>query len=300
MTPPTTSPDATLPEIRRAWQALQQGQFRTTPPVGTTLLRRAVQDPLGEDPDRGSIVASVPLVVVVGASGGCGATTTALAIATVAAAPEGCSATVVECASAAESGLVSACTAELGEIDGWRYGRRERVTIWRVGDTVAALDQVPRPPLPASVDGLGVTVLDIGWDVSQVVAAPGHWVGRQLARAHAVVVVAEATVPSLRRLESTLSRLPNRLADNQRVVAVLGPRPRRWPRHLIAAAGPLTTAAIQDNRLIGLPFVGELHSRGLDGSPLPKPLLAAASDIADRLRLSSLHPVTTSMKGHST
>jgi len=290
MTPLTTVPDATLPEIRRAWQALQQGQFRTAAPLSITADRLRVQDPLEEGPEQGSVLPPVPLVVVVGASGACGATTTALAIATIAAAPENCAARVVECASAAESGLGSACTAELGEIDGWRRGRRERVTIWRVDGTVAALDQVPRPPVLDPVDGPAVTVLDIGWDVSQLPAASLHWAGRWLARADAVVVVAEATVPSLRRLESTLKRLPGRLVGGQFLVAVLGPRPRRWPRHVAAAAGPLTDAAIQDNRLVALPFVGELHSRGLDGSPLPKPLLAAASDIAVRLGVGSLNP----------
>ena len=98
-------------ELRRAWLAVQAGDFRRPHPK-----QRAVA-PASPAASVEWTPASDELVIpVVGAAGSCGATTVALALATAAKGR----ARVVECASASLSGLAAASTAELGADDhGW-------------------------------------------------------------------------------------------------------------------------------------------------------------------------------------
>lgn len=280
MTLTATRPAASIGELRRAWQAIERGDFRTghhapDPPRSEVDGADGAAKPAGPvwQPPGPVWQPRGPVVCVVGALPQCGATTTALAIATAA----GGASVLIECASAPASGLTSAATAELGTSPtGWALGRRDQVSIARPARTyrdaagVPLPDQHPRPNEPA------VWVLDVSWDIAHVLATPG-WISTAL-RTAPIVVVATPTVPGVRRLETTLGQL----ADRHAVVAMVGPARRRWPKHVSAAAGPLTRQAAGEDRMVSIALDRHLATRGLDNHPLPGPLLTAAADLAHK------------------
>ncbi len=247
-------------EVRRAWHAVQAGTYRhPTPPLPAVVVpAAAVWVPgVGER-----------VLLVLGAAGSCGATTLALALAT---ASDG-AARLVECASVSQSGLAAACTAELGVDElGWRHGSRDRVLVDRADRPRPLLADVP-PPSPV-VELPVLTVVDAGSDLERLVAGTG-WVTGLLTSA-SMVLVARATVPGLRRLESMLHVLD---ADRT-IAAVLGPPPRRWPSPVWHSLGDHTRRLLDADRLIGLPEDRGLMVRGLTPAPLPKPLLPAAAAV---------------------
>jgi len=180
---------------------------------------------------------------------------------------------VVECASLTAPGLVSAPTAELGRHDsGWLQGTRGTVQIERPAESLATLADLPAPTTPNDTPPL--TVVDVAWELGQVLAAPS-WVADLLRHSPSVVVTATATIPGLRRLEVALAML----AHSRSVAAVLGPRRKKWPRAVSLSAGPLTTALIRAGRLIEIPTDARLSARGLDSHALPPSLLHAATDL---------------------
>lgn len=259
MTAQTTRPVA-VDELRRAWLAVQAGEFRHPAPK-----RRPVAPPLPTSPERWTPASGELVVPVVGAAGSCGATTVALALAT---AVEG-RARVVECASASLSGLAAASTAELGADDhGWLHGTRDHVRLDRADGVRPTPDDVPTP---SPTDAPVVTIVDLGSQPEQVAAGHG-WLTRLLADAATIVVVARASVPGLRRLESSL----HLLGADRTVAAVLGPPHRRWPRAAAHSVGTLTGALIEAGRLVEIPEDRILALHGLTPDPLPAPLLTAA------------------------
>ncbi len=202
----TTSPrPVSVDELRRAWRAVQDGQFRTHAHRGATNRGgRSV-------PAAGGWAPAEPVLPVVGCVGQAGASTLALAIAT-AASP----ARVLECCSATASGLSTAATAELGVTDNdWTLGRRERVWIGRAAQVLLGSDEVPAPDDP--VVEVELSVLDVGWEITHVLAS-NSWVRDQVVAAPSVIAVTTSTIPGLRRLETTLSLLPGSHAQ----VAVIG------------------------------------------------------------------------------
>lgn len=212
------------------------------------------------------------VVPVVGAVGSCGATTVALALAT---AVQG-RARVVECASASASGLAAASSAELGADDhGWVHGTRDDVRLDRADGVRPHPDAVPHPSL---VDTPVVTVVDVGCQLEQLVAGHG-WLAGVLADAATVVVVARATVPGLRRFESTLHLLD----AHPTFAAVLGPARRRWPRPVAHSVGERTGVLIEAGRLVEIPEDRTLAVQGLTPEPLPAPLLTAAGVLLSHL-----------------
>ena len=241
-----------LDELLRAHRSLMAGDFRRHPPRP----RRHT----GWNPAE-------PVLPVVGAAGGTGASTLALALATVA------GGRVVECASPTASGLVAAPTAELGRHDsGWLQGSRDTVLIERPAAILATVGDLPAPTTPNDTPPL--TVVDVAWEIGQVLAAPS-WVADLLRHSPSVVVTATATIPGLRRLEVALAML----AHSRSVAAVLGPRRKKWPRALALSAGPLTSALIRGGRLVEIPTDARLSARGLDSHALPPSLLHAATDL---------------------
>jgi hypothetical protein len=237
-------------ELVRAHHAVLAGQFRRhrTPSL------HSVWDPAG------------PVLPVLGAGGGTGATTVALALATAAGAGR-----VVECAPPGASGLTAAPTAELGaHPSGWVRGSRDVVLVERVAQPVLSPGQVPVPS-PPRVEPV-LTVVDVGWDLRAVQAA-SSWLTDLVAAAPVLVLTTSATIPGLRRLETTLALLP---PAQQAVAAVLGPPRRKWPRALIASAGPGTHALLRADRVAQVPFDATLATRGIDTAALPTALLAAA------------------------
>nr|MDQ3382837.1 hypothetical protein [Actinomycetota bacterium] len=261
-------------ELQRAWHAVQQGQFRR--PAGDLtngrLRRRASQ--VQEDPawDPGA-----PVLPVLGCHGSTGCTTVAVAVATALAQPV----RVVECSPAGSSGLAGFATAELGATGtGWVRGHRDQVVLDRLEHGYASPDQIPVPD-PDPQEGPSLNVLDTGWGIGAVALSPG-WVRSTVMDAQALILVTTATVPGLRRLEGALHELdPHR---RRLAVAVQGPRRRRWPREVAHCVGPRTEALLEE-ALAEVPHDSGLAVRGLDTSPLPGGVLAAATKITQLLGL---------------
>ncbi len=302
MTLPAISGRSTRPvsvrELQLAWAAVQAGQFRSGQFGAGAHRPTAAPLGLGVGGDRTARDWSPTemVVVVAGCAGCCGVTTTAVALATVAAAelPAGALTRVVEASSASQSGLLAASTVELGMAgDGWVRGRRGPVLLERTTGLMTGLRDVP-VPAPAQ-SGVALTVLDVGWEVSTAVAAQ-TWVTPLLTEPSSPrVLVATATVPGMRRLETALSQIDLPPAASMStellpVLAVLGPPARRWSRQLSAAIGPLTAARREQGRLVTLPTDQHLSVLGLTPAPLPRRVLAAADQI---YRLLPQHPSST-------
>lgn len=252
-------------ELRRAWRAVQDGQFRAHPGTARRPSPRTPPLPPASHREWTHCEAVLP---VLGCVGQAGASTLALAIAT-AAAP----ARVLECCTVTASGLTTAATAELGTTDnGWTVGRRHQVGIGRTTQVLLGAGEVPVPDRAAA--DIKLTVLDVGWETGQLMASDS-WIRACVLQVATVVVVATPTIPGLRRLETALTLLDRPRA----LVAVVGAPRRRWPRHLTAAMGPLTIAADSDGRLITIPTDKDLALRGLDSAPLPTSLLTAAETL---------------------
>jgi hypothetical protein len=265
-------------ELKRAWSAVQAGRFRTGNGV-TRELREPAPQPASNawEPGQGERV-----LPVIGCVGSCGASTIALALAGAAAFP----ARVVECSSVTASGLVAASTAELGlHESGWTRGTRDGVLLERASNVLVSVEEVPTPSVPDRI--IGLTVLDVGWEIGQVLTMPA-WLGEQVRSADLVILVTTATVPGLRRLEGALELL----AGTSTCAAVIGPKRKKWPRAAEYSAGPLTRALDQAGRLVDVPEDRALVIAGLDATPLPTPLLDAAAAL---LRL--LPPADTTKKG---
>ena len=158
MTQSATRP-VTIGELQRAWHAVQVGQFRSHPGgLGS--------GQVGADAATARWVSRERVLPVLGCHPQAGASTLAIAIATVAA-----PARVLECASASATGLSMAATAELGTSPaGWRLGRRGHVELARAGEILDAPIKVPLPEPPAGQ--VGLSVLDVGWELGQVMATP--------------------------------------------------------------------------------------------------------------------------------
>jgi len=265
-------------ELKAAWIAVQAGRFRTG--TGATRdLGEPASPPAGNawEPGLGERV-----LPVIGCAGSCGATTISLALAGAAAMP----ARVVECSTAGASGLAAASTAELGLHDsGWTRGTRDGILLERASNVLVSTQEVPSPSVPDRT--IALTVLDIGWEIGQILATPG-WLGGQVRGADLVVLATTATVPGLRRLESALDLL----AGTSTCAAVIGPKPKKWPRPVGYSAGPRTRALKAAGRLVAVPEDRALAITGLDATPLPASLLQAAATL-----LLLLPPADTTMKG---
>ncbi|KGN41033.1 hypothetical protein [Knoellia aerolata] len=239
-------------ELRRAYWAVQAGTFRRG--------HRVRRPTPGWTP-------SAPVLAVVGACAGTGASTLALALATAAE-----TARVVECASPTAAGLSAAATAELGrDPDGWVRGARDAVLIERPADVLGGPHEVPHPR-PSEHNGL--MVVDVAWELGTVLAGHG-WLTDLLEGPGPVVLTAPATVPGLRRLDAALGLL----AHARPVVALLGPRRRALPRHIASALAALSRSHDLAGRVVEVPADTRLRTCGVDSTPLPQGLLRAATEL---------------------
>lgn len=264
-------------ELRQAWTALRDGRFRT-PRTGIP----TPAWPAHPEPASAWVPGLVEQVVtVIGCGGSTGATTTALAVATVAGRlPQGRGVRVVECATATATGLAAASTAELGPAgEGWVRGTRDGLVLDRVADTLSTPGQVPHPP-PLTDPPAGLSVVDVGWELGQVLTGSG-WLHDLAGAGGPVLLTATATVPGLRRLEAALGLL----AGMPVCGAVLGPPLRRWPGPVAHTAGPAVRALRTAGRLVAVPADRALARDGVTGATLPGPVLSAA-----RLITSCLFP----------
>jgi len=277
-------------ELQRAWAAAQAGQFRT--PAGRAV--RGAPSCLTESDARSAALRWEPdglVLPVLGAHGSAGTTTVAVALATATGGP----ARVVEACSSTVTGLAACATAELGTSgDGWARGTRGAVVLEHRSEPIGHPQDLPLPRDWAAL--AGVTVLDVAAQPGQMFAS-GAWLAAAVREARGVVVVTTATVPGLRRLESTLHLLglTGKQGDPGRhVVAVLGPPQRRWPREVTHSLGTLTAGVEATGHLVPVPRDPTLAVRGLDGSHLPAGVLAAATQI---LRLTQPEALTTHSEG---
>lgn len=286
--PPTAaSRPVSVEELKRAWAAVQAGQFRRNQftAVATTDPSPARQTP-DTPPATWAPATAERVLPVVGAAGSVGATTVALAVA-LAAENAYRPARVVECSPVTASGLAAASTAELGVHEsGWRQGTRDNVLLERGSDVLVGVDEVPTPTRPERPFAL--TVLDVAWELGQVLATP-CWLGDTVRAVPAVVVVAAATVPGFRRLEVALD-----LLGVDRVVgAVVGPRRKKWPRAIEHGTGLHTRRLLSTGRLVEVPEDRSLAVAGIDSRPLPEPVLTAAGRLLDRANRVTPAPDTT-------
>jgi hypothetical protein len=263
-------PPVPVAELKRAWHAVQAGQFRVSG------RGRSAED----QPQRARIApswtsnADEQVLPVVRCASAYGATTFALALASAAN-----GARVVECSSATSSGLAAASTAELGvHPSGWAQGTRGEVLLQRTSVALASVHDVPLPPAAKKTT---LTVLDVGWELGHLPNTPTSWVAAQVRQAATVVVVTCATVPGLRHLECSLASLDGIPA----VVAVVGPPRNRWPKAVRHSAGALTRAADSAGRLLVVPHDRRLAVAGLDSTPLPTAVLQAAERALERVDL---------------
>ena len=240
-------------ELRDAWRAIEAGEFahgprsRPAAPGATTVWTPAP----GEQ-----------VVAVVGCAGGVGASTVALALATATGVP----ARVVECCPPLTSGFSAAATAELGTEGPWRRGSRGDVLLERpiAGDASVSV------PTESSVEW---TFVDTNWVT--VPGARAGWLGSVLRTLDDVVLVTNATVPGVRRLESCAE-----LLGRDALGVGVGPAAKRWPRPVkVAAAGIPARVHLTD-----FPLDPRLQVTGLTPDPLPAPLLKAAQNVLALLR----------------
>ncbi|WP_203568067.1 hypothetical protein [Aestuariimicrobium ganziense] len=202
------------------------------------------------------------MVAVVGCAGGVGASTVALALATAAGVP----ARVVECCSPLASGFPAAANAELGTEGTWRRGSRGDVLLER---PVTSDATVP-VPTESSVEW---TVVDANWTTASGMGA--GWLGSVLRTLDDVVLVTNATVPGVGRLQSCAE-----LLGRDALGVVVGPTIKRWPRPVkVASAGIPARVHIAD-----FPLDPRLQVTGLTPDPLPAPLLKAAQNVLALLR----------------
>lgn len=240
-------------ELRKAWRAIEAGDFAHRPRSAPTSRSAAT---------LWTPAPSERVVAVVGCAGGVGASTVALALATAAGVP----ARVVECCPPLASGFSAAANAELGTEGLWRRGNRGDVLLERP----VAGDAIMPVPTESSVEW---TVVDTNW--TTVSGTGAGWLGSVLRTLDNIVLVTNATVPGVRRLESCAE-----LLGRDALGVVVGPTVKRWPRPVkVAAAGIPARVHIAD-----FPLDSRLQVTGLTPDPLPAPLLKAAENVLALLR----------------
>jgi len=241
-------------ELRDAWRAVEAGQYaRGTRHPNLS----AIPSPDAWKPSQAERV-----VAVVGCAGGVGASTVAVALATAAGVP----ARVVECCPPLGSGFSAAANAELGVDGGWRRGSRGAVLLERRDGPGRVV------PVPAS-SLAEFTILDAGWTALVDRGVP--WLSSLLRTLDQVVLVTNATVPGLRRLESCAA-----LFEGDALRVVVGPAAKRWPSAVKVAAAGMPPGV----RLVDFPLDRRLQVTGLTPAALPAPLLNAAQNVLALVR----------------
>jgi hypothetical protein len=331
-TPASTRPVA-VSELKRAWSAVQGGEFRhaQTRDVEPTQLRHVDERPaidvsgVGSVPDsqkpvpQASTMLDEPgahlgvhrwvpaagerVLPVLGAAGSTGCSTVALCLATAAAdhADASWASRVVECCSAPASGLAAASTAELGHHEsGWVQGTRGAVLLERTSRVLGCAGDVPAPAPRSHEETDGAH--DSGSRSLTVVDTGwevGHllagdgWLAELVRQAPIVVVVARPTIPGFRRLEAALELLEAEHGAATQI-AVLGGRRKRWAKGVEHSAGPRTRAALREDRVHEIPEDRHLAVAGLSSTPLPAGLVAAGEQLLAAALTTSLTPLTVS------
>jgi len=270
----TSSRPVGVDELKRAWDAVNAGEFRAGAGAGKGPRGRGTAAA-----DDWSPAAGEHTIAVIGCAGSVGASTIALAAGLAAAAPV----RVIECCSVTASGLAAASTAELGlHPTDWRQGKRDHVLLERASEVLAGVDEIPLP-IDAEHE-TQLTILDVGWEAGQLLATD-CWLAEAVRTADQVVLVTTATVPGMRRASVALELLANHCQPEQIALAVRGPRRKKWTRGLEHAGGPALRRALVADRCVEIPEDRELAVNGLDSRPVPAPLISAARQLLEPAHL---------------
>lgn len=276
MSTQTSSRPVGVDELKRAWNAVNAGEFRTGPGAGKGPRGRGATAADNWSPADGEHT-----IAVIGSAGSVGASTVALATGLAAAAPV----RVIECCSVTASGLAAASTAELGlHPTDWRQGKRDHVLLERASEVLAGVDEVPLPTEAQHETQL--TILDIGWEAGQLLATD-CWLAEAVRTADQVVLVTTATVPGMRRAGVVMDLLSGHWQPEQITLAIRGPRRKKWPRGLEHAGGPAVRRALVADRGVEIPEDRDLAVNGLDSRPIPAPLISAARQLLEPQHLST-------------
>ncbi len=250
----------------RTVPAADQPARPTRTEVAAADVATAAQPPTFVRPDRAR-----RWVAVVGAHGGAGTSTVALALADAAAAG-GQLVHLVGCGGPGGCGLLAAATVELGvdATGAWRTGRRgPRITI----DRLITTDGTPQWPDPPATSGV-LTVVDTEAGAART---PG-----MLATAGAVLLVCRVSVPGVQYAEQLLGPLLEQDAGGRPVLlAALGPG--RWPGAVTSATGPLLRRLSADRRVVTVPTDRDLLTHGPTGRALPRPVGRAGTALLQLL-----------------
>ena len=212
-----------------------------------------------------------PVVRVLPAHAGAGASTIALALADAAA--QSAAVRLVDAAAPDWSGLVGASVTELGADDGWRHGRRSpRLVIDRLDQRVATPGEVPVPPDHA--DPVALTVLDVGWTPRELHAHPDGWLTTTAA---VDVVVTRASVPAFGQTEFTLA------GTDLRDCALVVVGTNRWSGPEFASAGHRMRQLRESGSVSFLPLLPARTLSGLGPDPLPKALMSPIRRLLEQL-----------------
>jgi hypothetical protein len=242
------------------------------PPVTVAELVAAVRDQ--QTPSEPKAPPSEPrtgaTVRVLGAHGGAGCSTVALALADELASRVADRSDVghretrvIDLATGGVSGLDAAAECEIAsKHSGWTAGRRGRLVIYgrRVGST-----PVDERMTPAEGDGHTIIDLGIPWPHSGPL-------GRNAAAP--TVLVCRASVGGVRRAEQALAQ-----HDGDVLLAMVGSS--RWSRDLAGELGPHTTGLVDRGRCVLFPCDRRLERFGPDTSPFSRRVMAAAGHLAN-------------------
>ncbi|KAB2810993.1 hypothetical protein F9L07_03395 [Pimelobacter simplex] len=278
VTAPTSSRPVGVDELKRAWDAVNAGEFRAGAGAGKGPRGRGTAAADDWSPADGEHT-----IAVIGCAGSVGASTVALAAGLAAAGPV----RVIECCSVTASGLAAASTAELGlHPTDWRQGKRDHVLLERASEVLAGVDEVPLPIAHrhGAENQTQLTILDVGWEAGQLLATD-CWLAEAVRTADQVVLVTTATVPGMRRASVALELLANHWQPEQIALAVRGPRRKKWPRGLEHAGGPAVRRALVADRCVEIPEDRELAVNGLDSRPVPATLISAARQLLEAAHL---------------
>lgn len=273
----------------RTFTALRPAQRVTVEELQALLRRREPDDPdigpvsMDRSPEtrlatRSAIAAGArgAIVVVLGAHGGAGASTTALAIAEALAARVP-GTRLVDCADPPRSDSAAATTIELGIAPtGWRTGRRMLPRSELSIDRLARRD--PRPPggSPVLPRTEGVLVMDVGRTAWELLPT-AEW-EEFIPAGSTLVLVCRTAAPGIRSAERVLAEIDQTGSGRPVWVAMVGSGQRS--RAVEAAMGSQLRAVRRDGRTVSVPFSRRLAVRGVTNEPLPKAVAAGANALA--------------------
>lgn len=222
--------------------------------------------------ELGAIVGTSARVVAIGAHPGAGTSVVSMALADALAASRQVTSMagplVVDGAALELSGMSGASECEVqGTETGWRTGRRGTVTVLWPEVSPGSPDQVPAFPAPTGRP----VVIDAGWAWRAVMYGAGPV--REWLDFAELVVVCRATIPGVRQVELALEQLPG-----EPLVAAVGAR--RWPGVVRASFGPRLAEIVEHGGTVLVPSDRRVKVNGVEAGPFPRPVAAAAADLA--------------------